>query len=79
MVEAVTDGTNPGGAEASSGGIYPTINRRMTEVDGSPGEAAEAATEEATDSGRCGLAVHGSAPGLPIVEFEWCGDMPADG
>ena len=49
VVEAVTDGTVPGVAEASLGGIYPTINRRMTEVDGSPGEAAEAATVEVPD------------------------------
>ena len=55
VAEAVMDGTVPGVAEASSGGIYPTINRRMTEVDCSPREAVEAETEEAPDeaTGAC--------------------------
>ena len=66
VVEAVTDGTVPEVAEASSIGRNPTITMRMTEVEGSPGEVAEAATEEATGSclvGRC------------MCGFDWCGDI----
>ena len=66
VADAASDGTVPEVAEASSGGRNPTINLRMTEVEGSPGEVAEAATEEATGSclvGRC------------MCGFDWCGDI----
>ena len=66
VADAVSDGTVPEVAEASSGGLYPTINLRMTEVEGSPGEVAEAVTEEATGSCLVGRFICG---------FDWYGDI----